>query len=148
MKNTPQFNAKDAAKRKMKQGTSSSDGKQRAQDGPETDGLVYTTWFDRAQGFRAWQEKLRYNEAVNILCAEFCATIRERTTVPGERAYTLQHHAMFTCMSHACQAAYDEARADGIDADTIDQSKSIHCFLKKQVSDMGQWERVLRKLKA
>ncbi len=93
MKNTPQLNAKDAAKHKLKQGTSSSDGKQRAQDGPETDGRAYTTWcepcdnslgllteqslltVDRAQGFRAWQEKLRYNEAVNILCAEFRATI-------------------------------------------------------------------------
>ncbi|RDX54393.1 hypothetical protein OH76DRAFT_1341277, partial [Lentinus brumalis] len=31
---------------------------------------------DHAQGFRAWQEKLRYNEVVNILCAEFRATIQ------------------------------------------------------------------------
>ncbi|TFK80947.1 hypothetical protein K466DRAFT_635508 [Polyporus arcularius HHB13444] len=99
-------------------------GKQPAQD------------VDRAQWFRAWQEKLRYDEAVNILCAEFRATIRgsaelarlwqaaaERSTVPGERAYALQHHAMFTRMSNACQGAYDEARADGVDPDTVDQSK-------------------------
>ncbi|PIL27221.1 hypothetical protein GSI_10365 [Ganoderma sinense ZZ0214-1] len=36
--------------------------------------MLYTMWFDRAQWFRVWQEKCHYNEAVNILCAEFRAT--------------------------------------------------------------------------
>lgn len=91
---------------------------------------------DRAQWFRAWQEKLRYDEAVNIWCADFRATIRgydhmarlwlaaaSRDGVPpGERAYAHQHHTLFTRMRDECQVQYDKARAPGVAADTLDQT--------------------------
>lgn len=95
---------------------------------------------DRAQWFRAGQEKLRYDEAVNIVCADFRATIRgydhmarlwlaaamRADMLPGARAYAHQHHTMFTRMRDECQAHYDKERKAGISADTLDQSKVRH----------------------
>ncbi len=56
-KNGPQISAKEAAKRQLKDTTSNSkgkqhvqNGKQRAQDGPETDGRAYTTWCELCDG--------------------------------------------------------------------------------------------------
>ncbi len=92
---------------------------------------------DRTQWFRAWQEKLRYDEAVNIVCADFRATIRgydhmarlwltaasREGALPGDRAYAHQHHTIFSRMRNECKVEYDRSRKPGVAADTLDQSK-------------------------
>ncbi|KAI1788507.1 hypothetical protein LXA43DRAFT_894466 [Ganoderma leucocontextum] len=92
---------------------------------------------DRAQWFRAWQEKMRYDEAVNILCAEFRATVMgfaamadlwkgaaERDDLdPGERAYAWQHHAMFERMRKRAQTEYDLARKNDVPHEQLDHTR-------------------------
>lgn len=92
---------------------------------------------DRAQWFRAWQEKCRYDEAVNILCAEFRATrlgfaamgdlwraAAEREDLSrGERAYAWQHYSMFKRLSKEAQEAYDIARKKGVPAEQLDHTR-------------------------
>ncbi|KAH9852418.1 hypothetical protein C2E23DRAFT_730482 [Lenzites betulinus] len=101
-----------------------------------------TDTIDRAQWFRAWKEKVRHDEAVNILCADFRATMRgyskmavlwlEAANRPdhsdGSRAYTYQHHALFMRMHDDCEAAFSESRRHGISADTLDQSEVSRPF--------------------
>ena len=141
---------------------STSKGKARAHADPEldsgsdskmTDTTKYTTWctftlfgcgfctnmlesVDRAQWFRAWQEKLRCDEAINILCADFRATIRgfaalgdrwleaSRTASlqAGERAYAVERHRIFHYKSRQCQLAYDQTRKKGVAADQLDHT--------------------------
>lgn len=102
---------------------------------------------DRAQWFRAWQEKLRCDEAVNILCADFRATIRgfsalgdrwlEASKASGlelsERTYAIERRHIFKFKSHQCQEAYDDARHPGVPADQLDHALvcyfELHCIV-------------------
>ncbi|KAI1782628.1 hypothetical protein LXA43DRAFT_905170 [Ganoderma leucocontextum] len=101
------------------------------------DCLLMSPLVNRAQWFRAWQEKCRYDEAVNILCAEFRATSlgfsamgdlwktagERQDLAPGERAYAWQHHGMFERLSQDARAAYHVARKSGVPAEQLDHTR-------------------------
>ena len=98
--------------------------------------LILTLLVDRAQWFRAWQEKLRCDEAINCLCTDFRAAIKgfsemgnrwlEASKAPGledgECAYTRQCHHIFQFKSAQCQEAYNATREAGIPADQLDHT--------------------------
>ncbi|PIL29558.1 hypothetical protein GSI_08366 [Ganoderma sinense ZZ0214-1] len=127
------------------------------QDNSIASAAPYTTWFDRAQWFRAWQEKLRCDEAVNCLCADFRATIKGFSGMAncwlaaskganleaGERAYALERQCIFKIKSEQCQTAYDKARKTGVPADRLDHTLP---YLEAQTSDMTQWGTILPKI--
>ena len=103
---------------------------------------------DRAQWFRAWQEKLRCDEAINCLCADFRATVKGFAELGrlwleaskatglegGERAYARQHHHIFRFKSMQAQEAYDMAREAGTAGDKLDHTMVSHVVLSPAAS--------------
>ncbi|PIL23637.1 hypothetical protein GSI_14950 [Ganoderma sinense ZZ0214-1] len=153
----------DTAERTPGQSTSKSarpSRRSQQQDDSTASAASYTTWFDRAQWFRAWQEKLRCDEAVNCLCADFRATIKGFSAMAqcwyaaskgpsleaGERAYALERQYIFQMKSKQCQTAYDTARKAGVPADQLDHTLLLQPYLEAQTNDMKPWEAILKKI--
>ncbi|KAI0324988.1 hypothetical protein GY45DRAFT_1438713 [Cubamyces sp. BRFM 1775] len=115
---------------------------------------------DSAQWYRAKAGKDRADEEVNIRCADFRRTCagyktyaemwRQAAMVQsgGERAYALKTASMWDRMARQCAQEYENARKPGVDADTLDQTRSIRPYLAQMLegANLTAFDVVLKEL--
>ncbi|KAI0359016.1 hypothetical protein OH77DRAFT_1502180 [Trametes cingulata] len=123
--------------------------------------VTYTN-ADMVQWFRAKAAKDRADEAVNKICAEFRRTCQgfgayadlwrqaaeDESRPAGERAYASKTAAMWSRMRTLCEQQYNASRRRGVEADRLDQTRSMRPYLRQLLDNrLEPYEGILATLR-